>query len=142
MIDTSLVRKTLRKPILAKALVAGSGFPNAAVGYAWENTNFEPPTDGSMWMRETLLPISERLASNDLIQFDAFVQYDIITVKGNGTELAERVRKALGDIFKPASSLTDPTTVYILRSEPLRGAIDGSWWITPIRLTIQSIIQR
>lgn len=136
MIDRTQLRQTMRKALLVAANKPNSGFPPQATGYAWENRNYEPPAGGSIWIRETLMPISEVLTSADLIQFDGFFQYDVMSNKGDGTEVSAKIVKAIGDVFKPGSSLTDPLKVHIMRTEPLQGSGLDSWWMDPVRIRI------
>lgn len=138
MVDRDQIRKTLRKRLLTV-----STLPPANMR-AWENRDFNPPEpkDGVIWIRETLIPADERLSALLMLEFDGYVQYDVFCPRGRGTEAAEALAKAIGDVFKPGISLTDPARVHIIRTVALQGVAEPVWYGIPVQVIVKAFVPK
>lgn len=135
----SISNKAIRKQFRTK-LVSVPGIPGAG-NRAWENINFAP-TEGTPWIRETLIPGDERLSANDEVEATGFCQIDYFVPIGSGTFAAQNVADAIKNAFKPATVLGG--LVRIQRSVVLsgrRGVSDlkdesssSPWYQVPVQI--------
>jgi len=78
----------------------------AETDIAPENRTFTPVA-GQTWVRETLLPIHERLVTTEINELYAILRYTVHTPKGSGTEKQGKVVQAIKDAFAPQLPLDD-----------------------------------
>lgn len=136
MLDRAKIRRTMRTQ-----LKTVEGVPDFGTRCHWENRDFTPPdptTKDVMWLKETLIPINERMQANNTIVFDGMMVYDLYVPRGRGTALVDKLAKAIGDKFKPATSLVDACKLHIRRSETGTGHSDETkvWYVLSVIITI------
>jgi hypothetical protein len=128
MIDHDAIRRTLRTK-----LVTTTGI--TAPMCVWENVDFTPPTDGSIWIREQLMPIHKQKVANELEELLAVVAYDFFYPVGKGSETVERLVDAALVVFTPPLDLnTFSVRVNVHRSERMSGKPDGIWFMIPCHI--------
>jgi len=131
----------LRRACRSKLALLDPPFPGRAAR-AWENKTFKPPS-GAPWVRETVLPVNERLLTHTLVQVIVLIQYDLFVPAGSGTESLGELVAMIVDTFPPASSVVDNTeklSAWIDRCSPGVPVKDvtGVWWMQPTVLTVRS----
>lgn len=134
--DTSQIRIAFRK----KLLLLGSAVP-AKTLIATENMDFVPPNPPKPWLKESLLPVVNKLIATDQRMYAGIMQYDVIVPTNTGSAIAEAMAELIVDWFKPASSLTDPVQIAIDRSSALQGRkfdSQGVWWQIPVQITFRT----
>lgn len=134
--DTSQIKIAFRK----KLLLLGAAIPEKAL-ISTENMGFDPPSPPKPWLRETLLPVVNKLIATDQRMYVGIMQYDVIVPTNTGSAIAEAMAELIVDWFKPASSLIDPVQIAIDRSEALQGRDFDSqrvWWQIPVQITFRS----
>lgn len=128
MIDDFTVRSVFRAHIKTV-----DGIPDKD-NLAWEKKTFTP-TQGTPWMRETLLRAGERLRANDeteqngVMQFDYFIPLDESYSLRAAEELATAIKKA----FKTGTHLGN--SVRTVGAEVGRGRPSGAWYQIPITIS-------
>ena len=101
---------------------------------AEENKQFTP-SDGTPWVRETLLPgIPNRV---EIMQDGKSRQYgvyqvDVFTPSGDGPSIADSIAKAIGDAFVTGSAYGTDVVVGIKRVYSRPGREDGDWYHKPL----------
>jgi len=102
---------------------------------AEENKEFEP-SDGSPWIRETLLPgIPERveIMQDGLSRQFGVYQVDVFAPSGMGTDIADALAKTIGDAFVPGTGYTSSdVTARIQRVYTRPGREDGDYYHKPL----------
>ena len=131
-IDTKKIRQVIRTQLLTVTTLP------PATNRAWENRDFKIPSDQSIWIRETLLPITERKIASDQIEFTGFMQYDIFSPTGKGTEDAEALADAIKEKFSPNHLQGQSITVTIDRAERLLTVPEKAWNMIPVRVLFRS----
>jgi hypothetical protein len=126
MIDYRLIRQSMRPLLLAV-----SGIPAAR---AWENRAFIPPDPPVRWIRETLLPVVERLISEHWIEATGITQYSLFEPARNGTEAVDDLAKAIRTAFKPTTAVPAASLI-VDRAECGTGLQEPDWYHVPIRIT-------
>lgn len=121
----SISNKDIRQAFRTK-LVSVAGIPDED-NRAWENRVFEP-TDGTPWIRETLLPGDERLKANNEKEAVGIYQIDYFVPMGSSIYTAEDLADTIKDAFKPATVLSD--IVRVERSYLLPGGKGTSGYQT------------
>jgi len=128
MIDYISIRQGIR------ALLSAVSDPNMPVeaNIAWENRAYKPVSD-TPYIRETMIPGTERKVASDEIEVVGITQFDLIWPLGSGTEDIDALGFAIQNAFKPETKITDHAAVY--RTERLTSIQDPKWYMLPIRLT-------
>lgn len=126
MIDYSTIRKSMRAVLLA--------VPGIPTTRSWENQTFTPPNPPVRWLRETLLPASERLIAENLIEARGIMQYSLFTPAREGTEATEDIAKAIRAAFKPTTPVPAATLI-VDRAECGTGMQEPDWYHVPVRIT-------
>lgn len=101
MLDLQTVRMGLRKHLVANSATAAGLDTGGKI--AIENRNFDPPDDGSMFMRENFMPGTERHIAFKMVEVLGRVQYDCIVRAGSGTKTAEAFALEIAQAFRPGS---------------------------------------
>lgn len=101
----ALSNKTIRFAF-RKKLDTLSGIPDAG-RRAWEARGFAPPNPPATYLRESLIPISRRVASTNLTEATGIIQYDVVFPAGSGSEGPEDLAAALLAAFIPLQSLVE-----------------------------------
>lgn len=131
MVDHREIRQVLRSQF-----ITASGLPVAA-RRSWEGRGFSPPDPPATWVREKYMPTSDRLVATNQLEVRGIIQYDVCVPANSGTEDAEDLAKAIGDVFKPTTSLVGTAAVVeiaIDKCERLSGTDDGVWYYIPIQI--------
>ena len=128
MISHKAIRQGIRQVLLA---VNNSDLPDED-NIAWENQDFTPP-EIIPWLRETMIPGTERQTATDTIQSVGIMQYDVFWPAGQGTEDAEQLADDIITAFAPHTQIGANALTF--RSERLAAVADEKWYIIPIRLT-------
>ena len=128
-IDHKALRLALRAILLTV-----SGLPSAR---AWEARTFEPPNPPAPWLRETLIPGSERLiATNNIMELGIY-QLDLYHPETDeGTETVEALADAVKTAFRPTTNIS--TFGVVERAERLGGRRDHPWYIIPVRISYRA----
>lgn len=155
MIDHRKIRQAFRARVLTVEGLDESRF-------AWENRQFDPdkvPTGtpeeknaALLWYKETYLKIDESLQASNQIEQTAIMQFDVFTVFGRGTELAEDMQRLIAEKFKPTTSFAADvaTNLYVVidKSAPLTGRDAGSltntrnrWYQFPVSIEFRSYVE-
>ncbi|MBD3615847.1 MAG: hypothetical protein HUJ22_04675 [Gracilimonas sp.] len=119
----STSNKEIRKALRTK-LVSIPGIPDED-NQAWQNKVFEP-TDGTPWIRETLLPSDERMTANNEKEAVGIYQIDYFVPIGESVYDAEDLADAIKNAFKPTTVLSG--FLRIERSRLLPGNTSGPWY--------------
>lgn len=127
MIDHDAIRRGIRV-----VLSTVTGLPTVR---SWENREFNP-TPNTPWIRETLIPGTERQVATDVIESVGIAQYDLFWPAGTGTETPEQLADLIKDTFQPITTVAASTVVW--RAERLAAIADAKWYQIPIRLTWRS----
>ena len=128
MIDYTAIRQGIR--VILTSLP--SPYMPSSNNMAWENRAYTPEPS-TPWLRETLIPGSERKVATDEIQVVGITQLDLMWPLGKGTEEVEALGLAIQNAFKPETKVADHAVVY--RTERLTGINDEKWYMVPVRLT-------
>ncbi|MEQ8767210.1 MAG: phage tail terminator-like protein [Planctomycetota bacterium] len=127
--DTRAIRQAFRSRLLEI-----EGLPTII---AWQNRPFEPPTDGSIWMRETLLVAYDLRAAVGLVQSGGQYRVDLFGPDDSGTEQLEDLSRKLTTSFVPGWVLyqdgRDSLEVLSTSRTPRRR--DGIWGHLPVSIT-------
>ena len=127
MNDHHAIRLALRKQLLTV-----SGLPAAK---QWENQTFTPPTDGSPWLRETLLPAGEQFVASSMWEATGLVQYDLMYPMGDSIEDPDALADAVSQVFRPPKTIGSATKVIIDRAERGAGQVtDNVWYMLSVRI--------
>lgn len=130
MIDHRKVRQALRSAWVNSDVVP-------AERQCFENRPFSPPDpkgSGASWVRETYSVVDESKVASDLIGSHVMYTLDVFVPANTGTELADKLVKAISSVFPPASSVVlDGTEVAIDRCEPAgTGRVDQPWYFKTV----------
>ena len=101
---------------------------------AEENKQFTP-SDGTPWVRETLLPgIPNRveIMQDGRSRQVGVYQVDVFTPSGIGTGIADALSTTIGDAFVVGSSFGTSVIVVIQRVYGQPGREDGDWYHKPL----------
>lgn len=118
MVNNTNVRLALRERLLT--------VPSLPDKRSWENVEFTPPDDAD-WLRETYTPGAEAQVSSNMTELTGFVQYDLFTRPGGGTNTIEAIADAIKEAFHPKLYLLSGV-IHISRSDVLPGRVDGGWF--------------
>lgn len=124
MIDHVAVRQAIRTRLLTVV-----GLPS---DIAWENRAFDPPNDGSAWLREFYYPDPERQVANDVIEGTGFMTYDVVYPANAGTEAAEGLADDIKAVFEPPGSLAANLSIISSVRDP--GFTQLPWYYVPVRI--------
>ena len=128
MNDHKAIRQALRTQLLTV-----SGLP---AGKQWENKSFTPPTDGSPWLREQLLPAGEEFVASSMWEATGLAQYDLFYPLGDSSEDADTLADAIKRVFRPPQTIGSSTKVNIDKAERDAGQIaDSVWYMVSVRIT-------
>lgn len=130
MVDNRQVRLALRNKVLTTAGIPAEG------KRAYENRDFSPPTDGSVWLRERFVPVTERLVATELFGATGLYIIDVIVKEGSGTTVAEDLARMIRNTMKPQYITTPQVAVYVDRVEPRPGiVIENLWYVISSEIT-------
>ena len=99
-IDELSIRKNIRAVLLA---VDNADMPSAS-SIAWENHEYRPVI-GKPWIRETMIPGTERQSASDTLQSVGIMQYDFFWPANKGTTEIENLVIDVKAAFRPATVL-------------------------------------
>ena len=132
MIDHRNIRQKFRTQLLTVTTLP------AKEKRAWENRGFTPPNPPSLYVDEALIPISETLPATNTLEFVGVMQYRVYTPGNKGTEDAEDLIKAIGDKFKPASTVASIISIDETRRMEGRYTEDNAWYFIALRILFRS----
>ncbi len=124
MITYAAIRQAFRTRLLT--------VPGLPLARAWENRAFAPPSPPANWVRETLLPVSERRSAANVVEAVGLMQYDFFTPAAQGTEALETLVDAVRLVFKPTTGLT--ADLLVDRAERGTATQEPDWFHIPVRL--------
>ncbi len=127
---------------LRTKLATATGYPGHSK-VQWENVPFEPPDpDGTegMWLREHLVPGSERLTSTRFQECLGLYYLYVNAAVGHATKPAHDLAKAILDVFPPTLQFTGiGASVYRSERLPPRlegigpsGQLQSTWYSVPV----------
>jgi hypothetical protein len=124
------------------------GVPSASL-ISFENRPFTPPAvdPATLWIRETMIIVTEQLAANDQVQTDGFVNYESVYPVGRGTEVPDAMALLIATRFKPVTDLSGSGVgIHIFKTERLSGVdvVDGDkqvWYSKPVRIHWRAFTQ-
>lgn len=126
--DTRPIRQAFRARLLSI-----DGLPSII---AWQNRAFTPPTDGAIWMRETLLVAFDSRVAVGLVQSGGEYRVDLFGPDNAGTEQLEDLSRKLTTSFVPGLVLyqdgRDSLEVLSTSRTPRRR--DGIWGHLPVSI--------
>lgn len=119
----------IRQALRARLLTVG-GLPTIR---AWENQAFTPPEPPAAWIRETLMPATNRLFATNLRQATGIAQYDLFYPVGTRVEAIEPIVDAIQLAFNQDISLgSSPTIVVVEHAERGRGDTEEVYYRVPV----------
>lgn len=128
--DTHALRLALRA-----RLKTATGYPGDSK-VAWENREFDPPDDGSVWLKESLVSGSDQVVSSGDKQRLGLYYIHVYGPTGGGTKAIEDLAKAIVHVFPAGTSLG---SVHLYRTEPqaarieaVTQAADSVWYAIPV----------
>jgi hypothetical protein len=128
IIDETALRTSIRTRLLT---VTNENMPGES-DIAWENREYSPKI-GVPWIRETMLPGTERQSASDTIESVGIMQYDFFWPANRGTTEIENLVVDIKTAFKPLTVLDSHSSIY--RTERLPAIVDENWYQIPVRLT-------
>ena len=137
MISVREVRQALRTKLLAGAVVAPTSI-------AWEGHAFDP-TELAIWIEERVFPGDESTLTEPSTEMPMFVDYNVVTPAGSGSEASEdavNAIKALFDIANTAKNtitLTSGAILQIDSIEQVPAETIDHWRYMGVRLTLTTI---
>ena len=131
MIDHSDIRLGVRAVLLA---ITDSNMPTIA-NMAWENRSFTP-TEGTPWLRETLMSGAERQVASGTLRGTGIIQYDLFWPAGTGTEDPDNLIDVIKNAFKPVTMIGTHSSIW--RAERLSGITDEKWYMVSAHLSYRA----
>lgn len=126
--------QNIRGALQVQAATA-SGFP-AAAKRAYEGVRFVEPSDGSTWVKMTLIPATGRPYSVDggTKQHTGMFQIDVFTAPGAGTGAGESLADAIKTVFAPGTRLSLNSEIVIIEYAERASVIDADpqWLQIPV----------
>lgn len=136
--DRTAIRKLFRSVVLAITDLT----LDEKTQFQSEGKKFEPP-EKKIWIRETLLPVTERLSSNTMVEFIAIIQYDVFSYSALGVEEIESAALKVAKALAAGQNFTSTEVgVSIDRCERDRIQQDGTRQFIPIRVTFRNYTAR
>lgn len=107
-------------------------------GIAYENVEFIPPRDGSMWLAFHYVEVATDTLSLDrkCKSYIGMVQVNVICSPGSGTDRARQLAKEIADFFNDDTMLE---AGYIYQSgevRPIQKSETG--WLVPVRFSVRA----
>lgn len=138
MLNQEEVRQAIRVPLLDAEIIPDKS-------YSWQGKGFNP-TGKCVWIRETMLTVTEISASQNNEEFSGIMVFDVFVPSGSGTEAMGANAKAVADVYDPtdpesAKSLIagDGFNVIIDRVERLTMQKDDSWQWIPVYIYFRAV---
>lgn len=108
---------------------------------AYENVNFIPPTDGSMWLAFHYVESDPMRLSLDrkCVSYLGMVQVNVNFAPGTGTDKARKIAKEIADFFKDGKIIG---VGYIYQGASVRPPQKSeSGWMIPVRFTVRADVK-
>jgi hypothetical protein len=123
---------------LEKRLQTLSGLPPTE----YPNVDFEPPADGSVWCRSTVMPGTPSIASmgvGGLNYYPGIYQVDVFSPKGKGAGDAETLAESIKALFTRGTTLTEDGETILCRLSWLAQPIpEETVWHQPVRVMYET----
>jgi hypothetical protein len=108
-----------------------SGLPDTQ----WPN-RLHTPTEGTLWIRPTVVPGGTRAATFDSDWHEGIYQIDIFAPIGKGAGVSDALRDSLADHFKPGTELiSNSTTVRCIRVSQRVARTEGAWYHSIVEIS-------
>lgn len=130
MINKRHIRQLARTQILNADLL-----PVADI--AWENRAFDP-SGKTLWLRETLLPVSDESADDVDESADVIMQYDVFVPAASGSEAVEDMCKNIAALFTPGADIKDENICLVpYEITSLTGVTDTPWYFQSLHIKMR-----
>ena len=102
-LDLQALQLGLRNHMIANSSQMATLY--AAGRVVGENTEFTPPSDGSHWVRDTLLPNNERHVAFKMVEAIGRWQVDVVVRRGTSIDVANSLRQEIAQAFRPGEQV-------------------------------------